>query len=337
MKYLLLLALLPLSAFADLDFETLKRDTKFADFMSSVDLDSSSFTLNYKDSGTSVGMKIEQNGEKVGKWVPTNSATNPEAQVVSYYIARALGMSEQVVPSAYYVVGPRALETFRTMLLNAKEKNKHRIGNRDLNLKAINSNPNALLGVYTDQIKNEAVDDLVNWKANTINVNHPIAKYIRANGPMPTTEKRISFKQLKNKEGQIPSENELELSRQFSRIMVLDILCGQWDRWSGGNVEVTVEKKTLRAIMLARDNGGAGMNGTSQLKKYFGIVSRFDRDQIARVGQLLAELDRDPAGTAKALGLRSNPKSLRTRAAALLEQVDKVVAAYGEDKAFFPN
>jgi hypothetical protein len=93
----------------------------------------------------------------------------------------------------------------------------------------------------------------------------------------------------------------------------------------------------MRAIFLARDNGGAGMNGTSQLKKYFGIVSRFDRNQIGLVGALLAELDRDPAGTAKALGLRSSPNSLRARAAALLDQVDQVIATYGENKAFFPN
>ena len=92
----------------------------------------------------------------------------------------------------------------------------------------------------------------------------------------------------------------------------------------------------MRAILIARDNGGATMKGAGSLAKYFGIVTRFDREQIARVRDLQRELAADPAGVEKALQIRSGVKSLSLRVNAILSHVEETTKKYGEAKAFFP-
>lgn len=131
-----------------------------------------------------------------------------------------------------------------------------------------------------------------------------------------------------------PTASELELARQFSKIMVLDMLLGQWDRWSGGNVEAGIEGS--RVYFVARDNGGASVVGTSHLAKYKGIVTRFDRDQIERL-RLLGELLSHPATAgemAQRLGVISSRHSLLERSKQILDHVRAQERAHGS-KAYF--
>lgn len=306
----------------------------FLDFMQSFDINSSSYTLEYKKTGTSLGLKIAKENKTIGKWAPKNEATDVEAQVVAYQLARFLNMSDLAVPSAYYAISGAAIEKFKDYLESANEKNSLRKKNQQALLEALSKKSDKMLGVYMDDVHKAEALEVANPEANTINSDHPIAKFIKANGPVPSATKTMSLKGVKTKEGKIPTETELELARSFSKIMVLDMLTGQWDRWSGGNVEATWNKDTLKLRFFARDNGGAGMTGTGSTKRYLKIVSRFDRDQIERVKQLKVYLDDSSADLAKSLLMRSSPDSLKSRVEIILDHVKQQEDDHG-DKAFF--
>lgn len=317
------------------EFQTSNDDAKFDALVSTLDLNAPEMKYEYKSSGTSLGFKIETAEDKVGKWLPTNAAANPEAQVVSYWLARFLFMSELVVPSAYYTVQGRALEEFKNMLKNAREKNSLRLENQQALLATLEKNPDSLWGSFTSPIKNFEAIGVANAAANTINSSHPMAQFIRADGPLPSAEKQVAIKGVKVKGGKIPLNSELNLARELSRVMVLDLLTGQWDRFSGGNLEATYDKKTNQVHFLFRDNGGASMAGNASTKKYLGIVSRFDRAQISRVQRLRDLLAEDAEGVAKSLQMKSKPLSLVNRVAALLEQVKILEEKFGAEKVYF--
>ncbi len=311
------------------------RDSKFAALMQTLDISSSEYTLEYKTHGTSVGMhvRLAVDDKKFGKWAPQNEATDVEAQVVSYRLGLYLNMSYLVTPSEYYSVKDSALETFANFVRNSSEKNSLRQKNRSRQLAVLAKNPSSISGVFTQQPSTAEVLQIADTSANTISSSNPIARFISAGGPVPSKTKKMSLAGVKTKTGEIPTETEFELARQFSQIMVLDMLCGQWDRWSGGNVEATWDK-ALNVRFFARDNGGAEMYGTSAIQKYLHIVSRFDRDQITRVRQLAADLSKSPSETASSLGLKSDPKSLLARAKIVLQLVAQKESEFGSAAYF---
>jgi hypothetical protein len=334
---LVAVAVLAFNSWADLSaqFQTTANDQEFLNYVPTVDLNCSGCVLKYKDTGTSVGMKLKVNGEKAGKWVPKCSATNPEAQVVAYHLGRFLGMSHVVMPSAYMELKGEARNKFKAMLNQAQERNRWRRENKDITLQALNSGA-ALVGVFTPNLEGGSpeVKNLANSSANTINSAHPIAKFIKANGPVPSPGRMMTLDGVKLPNQPAPQENELELAKQFSQIMVLDMLCGEWDRWSGGNVEATIENGKM--FFISRDNGGASMRGVAHMAKYKNIVTRFDRNQIERV-KTLVELLSNPATSSemvKLLEIRTANHSLLERAKDILQHVKNQNAAHGE-RAFF--
>jgi hypothetical protein len=338
MRSLLAVAVLAMVSFAHAqEFQTTNTDLKFEELMSSLNVNAPNITFEYKNTGTSVGMKIERDGKKIGKWAPNQSATNVEGQVVAYHLARFLGMSEIVMPSAYFRITGRALATFKRMLESAPEKNKWRRINRDEILQKIARNPSSLTGVYMAHLKtdNPEVRGLAAAESNTINSSHPIAQFIRASAPMPST-RMMSLAGIKSRDGRIPYASELELARQFSKIMVLDILTGQWDRWSGGNVEAGYDGD--RVFFFARDNGGSSMNGPGTFKKYSSIVTRFDRGQYERLQHLAAVLKQPESARefAAKIHLSAKPSILLSRVNQVLAHIQRQVDIYGANAAFFP-
>jgi hypothetical protein len=314
-------ALASMASINDADFQTTKKDAKFLQMMSTFDINKSGLVLEYKDSGTSLGMKVLEADKKVGKWAPQNEATDVEAQVVSYMIGRYLQMSDLVVPSAYYSVSGAAYKTFRGMVNNANERNSLRRKNQAALQALFDKNPNDLRGVFTDDVRKAEAVGVADSHSNKINSSHVIAQFIRADGAKPSSTKSMSLQGVKTKEGLVPTATELELARSFSKIMVLDMLCGQYDRWSGGNVEATWDKDGTNLRFFARDNGGAGMAGTGSTKRYLDIVTRFDRDQISRLKLLQAALKSDAQGAGKSLLMRSKTDSLIARIEIVLSHV----------------
>jgi hypothetical protein len=347
--------------FTSAELETDKDDVEFAEFVETMDLENATtsateenlgkFFFEYKKSSTSAGVKIsiiekDKEGkidlDKVGKWVPENSANNVEAQVVSYYIGRFLQMTDLVVASSYYTMGQKGLALFKPMLKCANEKGQHK-DNCVKILNAINKNPSSMIGSYTNHVKDEKeVLNMNTFKgqfANNgkLNSNHIIAKFIKANGPMPSADKKMNLNLSWVVDGKkiTPEETELELAKQFSKIMVLDILTGQWDRFSGGNIEAIYKKKKNVVQFIAQDNGGASMVGKAK-RLYFEAVTRFDRAQIVRVEELRRFLIEDRDATISGIGLKSKPDSLIQRCDELLAHVQTQIKAHGEAKVFFP-
>lgn len=348
--------------FSPAELETSDKDIAFLDMVSTIDFEGAvvekteanvgKYFFEYKSTHTSVGIKLHKieledgavDTDKIGKWVPTNSANDVEAQVVAYSIGRFLNMKYLVVPSAYYTMGPKALALFKNMLKCESEKAGQHKDNCIKIRDALKKNPNSMLGSFVDHVKDEVeVPNMNTFKGSyanngKLNPNHAIAKFIKANGPMPSAEKKmdlgVTFKV--DKKTIKPTETELELSRQFSRIMVLDILTGQWDRFSGGNIEAVYKEKKDVVQFLAIDNGGASMKGAAKLL-YWEAVTRFDKAQIDRVQNLLTLLKDDPEGTSAGLGLKSGTTSLIGRCEKLLDHVAAQIKAHGEAKTFFPE
>ena len=321
------------------EFQILDRDREFETMLAQLDLESSTFTLEYKSTGTSLGFKVYSGEKSFGKFLPLNEGTNPEAQIVSYRLGQFLHLGTLVVPSGAYVLSATLVSQFQALLLGKTETQRIRAQNQQNLLAAIEKDSTRLAGVFTPHIKKWEVKDLGDSVTNTIDPTNPIADWIRAEGPMPSGSHLITLKGVKAKKGEKqPMASELELSREFSQILVLDVLCGQWDRWSGGNIEATIDPATGHLAFFARDNGGASMKGTGSIDATLRVVSRFDRDQISRVQRLLQILkSSDAKALTDALQLKSDPKSLRARASALLDQVQVLIGQYGEDQVYFPK
>ena len=318
------------------DLETLDRDTAFDSMMAALDLQSGNYVFENKTSGTSLGMKIKKAaGGKIGKWLPTNESANPEGQVVAYRLGRFLQMSSIVIPSDYYTLRGQPLDQFYRMISSRSERNQIRYNNQVRLMDAYRRNSSEMFGAISAPIDQFEVANLIIAESNTIDSSHPIANYIQAGSSMPG-DRQMSLNGRRNKAGKVGTNSALNLSREFSKIMVLDILTGQYDRWSGGNVEEFFDKDGV-VHFISRDNGGSSMVGSGPLSKYFGIVSRFDRGQIARVRKLAEALQKSSGDVSKVLLMRSSTKALALRLQALLNHVENTTRRYGEERAFFPN
>jgi hypothetical protein len=322
------------------EFQILDRDREFETLLSKLDLGSSDYVLEYKKTGTSLGLKVFSGDKSFGKFQPPSASKNPEAQIVAYRLGQFLHMGTIVVPSGAYVLNEGLVAQFHSMLLSVTETQSLRAENQRNLLAAIEKDPTRLAGAFTPHIKKWEVKDLSDSITNTINPLSPIADWIRAEGPMPSANHFITLKgvRVKEKGAKLPTESELELAREFSKILVLDILCGEWDRWSGGNIEATIDPATGRLAFFDRDNGGASLTGVGNIDATLRVVSRFDRGQIKRVERLLEILKGSNAKQlTAALEFKANPKSLVARATALLNQVQTLIGQYGEDQVYFPN
>lgn len=343
------------------ELENDKDDLKFLEMMSTLDLENSTVTkttadvgkyfLEYKKTSTSAGVRVHlvelKDGkidlDKIGKWVPENSANVVEVQVVAYNLARFLHMGDLAAPSAYYTMGPKGLALFLPMLkCESEKKGQHQDNCKNIRA-ALKKNPNAMVGSFVDQISNEQeVLKMNTFKGagnGKLDQSHPIAKFINVKGPMPSADVQMDLGlTFENAEGKkVKGQNsQLNLARQFSKIMVLDILTGQWDRFSGGNIEAIFKKKKNVVQFIAIDNGGASMKGAAKLL-YWEAVTRFDKAQIERVEHLLNLLKNDKAATAAGLGIKSDTASLVGRIEKLLAHVEAQVKTHGEAKAFFPE
>ncbi len=338
--------------FADDDFKNSEAGIAFDKFMSQLDLEDPKYIFELKTSSTSVGIKLSvekvdeagnKKTKKLGTWLPTNAAGDPEAQVVAYYLSQFLHMSDIVLPSEYLVLGPTATTRFMAMLdctlstVDIWQNNcKNLITLYGTVLEGID-------GVMRDHVKGEVeVPNMIlpAYPDGTLNTDHIIARFINATGPMPSATKQMSlgvqFEDPNDETKMIePTETELNLARQFSQIMVLDVLTGQWDRFSGANIEAVYNKKKNTVQFIARDNGGASMyvDGSDV---YYTFLSRFDAAQIKRVERLLSLLESHPLEVHEALHIRSGVEALVRRCKLLLSHVKAVETIHGKDKVYFP-
>lgn len=339
------------SPFAADDFVMSSAAEKFSTFIESFNVEDPSILFELKTTSTSVGIRMstetindkkEKDTEKLGTWLPKNSAADLETQTVANYLGQFFHMSQYVTPSDYLPLGPKATARFKSILNCAKGGKMWKDNCKNISAQ-LSKTPYSIDGVLRDNTSGEAeVPNMIaNAKPNgTLNTKHTIAQFISAAGPMPSADKKIDlgvkFKDPKDKTKKIlGTDTELNLARQFSKIMVLDILTGQWDRFSGGNIEALYNKKKGVVQFIARDNGGASMTGNGY-SLYYTFLSRFDADQMNRVERLLNLLQSHPQEVVAALHMRSKPETLIKRCQKLLAHVQATQAKYGANKTFFP-
>ena len=269
-----------------------KKDKEFDAELAALDLeDESAYQFTFKTKGTSIGFKIAQTGKrKSGLFLPENTATHLEGEVVSYRLSRILEISEIFNPVGYYTLKKKAIRRFREMLRS--ESNKWRRQNTERIQQSIRDNPASLEGIYKYRHKrrSQAVDSLV--ANNGLKTSHRFAKLLNAQGPMPSTE-LVSLPRITPDKPEFPSpkEQEIVLARQLSIIFTMDMLTGQWDRFSGGNIEVYAHQDG-RLQFVSRDNGGSHLLwGSNWFNKYRGWLTRFDRHLIQELRQLKVFLD----------------------------------------------
>ena len=167
----------------------LKRDLDFDAHMKTVDLDDPVLRLDYKkptSDGSSIGLFIGKGDKPTDRsFVPTNTSSIPEAEVVSYRLARFLDVSRIYYPVDYYKLGPKAMAKFRAMVINTGESSEDRIVNRNMVMAELKRSPATILGIYRLKAKTKMYSTDVLGAQGVFNVNTGLAQQIKANGPMP--------------------------------------------------------------------------------------------------------------------------------------------------------
>lgn len=338
-------------AFDDL-LETKPRDTKFFQLISEIDFNSPQITLEYKVGTTSVGLKILQNDKYVAYWYPKgNISAQPEGQVTTYYLARFLKMNEIVAPSEHYSILGKPIETLISFLENDKDDQDDEWKQKSINDVLVLARMSLVRGLPVPgaivyRLKNFEPYELVDWQNNRFNTEHAIAKMIRADQPQPSPTAVLDLPDFEREGGEINTATEQDLAAELSQIMVLDMISGQVDRFTGGNLEARFDKsednpQIGKLHFLMRDNGSALLAGVEVsdevFQHYLSIVTRFDRKQIERVQLLLKLLEQSPEDIRKLLRMESDIAQLQERTRAVLLHVDAQIQKYGEDAVFFKN
>lgn len=276
------------------DVPGLKRDRKFDELVMMLNLEETGLEFTYKKGkhdGSSVGFHVSQlDRRRSGTFVPYNSSSDPEAEVVSYRLARFLGVSDIYNPVSYFTIGPLAAARFSALLKKRTEIYHDRKLNYLRITTQLKSNPNSLFGIYRFRPKGKKYVVTSLGSNGEFNLGSQLAAFIRANGPMPS-ENRIALPGVKGQRpgDPVPLEAESELARQLSVIFTIDQLMGQWDRfWR--NLEAMGDG-SARLRLLARDNGGANVDdGWEWHARYERWVSRYDRDVMQKLQALDAFL-----------------------------------------------
>ncbi len=329
-----------------------KCDLVFDAAMKSVDLDDPTMVFTYKEptsGGSSIGLHITKgDGSSPASFVPTNTSSKPEAEVVAYRFARFLGVSRNYFPVDYYRLGPKATARFRDMVVSTPEEEADRIANRKMVLKELKADANSILGIYRPKPKAKLYTVMSLGREGEFDPGTALAAAISASGPMPdnTMMTLEGVKGAREAPAIIPKERTLELARQLSTIFVIDQLLGQWDRF-WGNLEARGDASG-RLKFVARDNGGASLDDWEGFDTYSGWVSRYDRQIIERLTRLNALVKggggnfagyTDPEEWRTAAGFISAASydMFRKKLSALIdERIPALAMKYG-DAIYFPG
>ena len=243
------------------------------------------FSLELKKSaeGTSAYVKVQYKGEVVGAFLSENSSTSVQGEISTFNIARALGCEALFQPGIAMELRGKGLATFK-VLLEAAVFSAQKEENRKNVLREMEWDPEVLHGVFKQWLPLKPIEyqsiELPDVPPNgVLNEADPVAPFLHADAPQPA----LAELTLPGTDGaHAPAR---ELARELSDILLVDALAGQWDRFSGRNLHVYVEKNVARFAAL--DNGGAKLGGDREYLHFFEKwVTRFDRPVVSRLYDL---------------------------------------------------
>jgi hypothetical protein len=256
---------------------------RFYDFVDRLDLADPRYQLAVRHGeGTSCYLLLktpESRGKTWGAIVPEHGGTVIDAEIFAHTLGTLLGIGELEGPARRLWLRGRARD--RVVGIVAAEDfsrdNHYRQENvREFLAHARAGGPIAAVAKIWGPPPHDA-DFLV--RNGTLDPGQPLARFLRADQPAPT-RRPMSL------DGIAGQSTELELARELSSIFVMDVLLGQRDRFSGGNLQAIVVTAggQARVRFVAYDNGDAlDSDDPASRKAYLAMVSRFDRALVQRL------------------------------------------------------
>ncbi|NOT80202.1 MAG: hypothetical protein HOP07_14505 [Bacteriovoracaceae bacterium] len=229
-----------------------KNTKKWMKRWKNVDLDDlSTFQFKELSGTTSVNLKIHKidptdpKGTKsYGTFLGLNDSGNPNTEIAYFQLAAILGVDHLYRPALRYYLGAKAQSEFKKLLLSAEFSGKMRNLNKEFLLKEIAKNKplEGALKAKKDESSIEfesAVMTARFSKKLILNNKYPFLKALSANEAQPRKGEKNTI--LKDYIG-----DEFELSKEFSNQLILDVIFGQYDRFSGGNVVISKDEAGVR-------------------------------------------------------------------------------------------
>ena len=262
-----------------------------------MDLDSAEYEFKELSGSTSINMKIRkldptdpQGYKSRGSFIPLNGAANPDTEIAYFNLAAILGYDSVFRPAVRYELGPKASAALKTLIEHASIHGSDRVENKGNILREIASG-NPLKGcVKAKKLDSaRAYDEMVNSSApgnGAPRTGNPVIRFLQVENPQPKSGVTLDL-------GQGYQGDALQLAREYSVIMTLDVIFRQWDRYSGGNV-VIAKDDAGAAHFYATDNGGADVS--SRLDRNIALFSRYDHRTIDGLKALLAFLKNPASG-----------------------------------------
>ena len=311
------------------------------------------FAFKELSGSSSVNLKIqkidptEEKGYKsYGTFVAVNEAANPNSEIGSFNLAAIIGADSIYRPTIPYSLGTRAQTEFKKLMTTLPIKGSMRVANKNRILKSIEKGLPLKGCIKAKKEDTEmATESMISkgWRgATSLNLNHPVMKLLQAGNSQPKKGDTILMRTDY-------SGDALTLAREFSIILTIDAVFGQYDRYSGGNI-VLMKDENNSAHFYVTDNGGAEIvDSVPMTKKIVKTFSRYDKKSITKIREMYAFLQNPALGFlgytdankfVVDLGLYFDisperyVKALIDNTAVLLQKVKESEAAYGAQAYF---
>lgn len=323
-------------------------------------LEDPGFVYNELSGTTEIYLKIRKidktdliNGYKsYGTFVTGHGSSNPDTEIAYFNLAAILGHDDIMRPAVRYSLGKKAALGFKTLL--EKERATLEPGRRrDVRIPRLLDwlKTSVLLG----GLKAKKHDSYVEYKSmadippgagrGAPYKTNPVIKALQAANPQPVAGNKILLQA--GYTGDL-----LQLAREYSNIMTLDVIFQQWDRYNNTNVGLAKDDANIAHFYIT-DNGGADMKDElTDITRNLNYFSRYDHQSIKKLKQLylfLINPTRGFMGYSNAelfvadLGLYSELKPaeyvrlLKRNLLLLLNHVTAVERKYGTNQTYLPE
>lgn len=249
-----------------------------------------------KGGGTSVYFKVKHGG-KAGAWLPPNSATNYRGEVFAFNLARLLKTDPHLVGTAIEMHLSGAPMSWFAHQLEIHTFPGQAKRDNQAKLRRMLSQSLQLPGVYKMWGTPPAAPDGLTASGGgngSLNTSHPIAAKLNC-GTRPPQHAPVELRMPAHERAKLGGASpgyEDELVKQLSTLMLIDAFNLQWDRYSGGNLQVARHPETGRVTFVSYDNGGtdeiykSGRLAHTYVQKTKTWVTRFDREVAVRIKEV---------------------------------------------------
>ena len=246
-----------------------------------------------------------------------NGTGNPEGHIVSYNLARVLGVSDIYSTGTWYRIDGSVVEALHQIATQARVRGRVQSQNRE-RVKA-NTEPlsgqypviEGSLSVYLEKklsvysLEGSALENARSGPNGLANENNPLLKMMMGLRAQPSEDETFS---VRTDKGTVAIDAPQAL-QDLSAIFVIDAILEQGDRFSGGNIDL-LRMPNGRYRLAALDNGAAAIRGyfPSYPGRYLPWLKRMDRNMILRI----KEMDRFLQNGGEYLGFTDQKAFLKT-------------------------